>query len=49
MQPNSVNSVVDARQFFAKMTPLKSFDDCSPESFVRSIRDKSRILRNKKF
>lgn len=35
----------DARAFFKRLTPLQSFADVEPENFVRTLRKKSRIIR----
>jgi negative regulator of replication initiation len=37
--------VADARAFFDQLKPLESFANVDAESYVRSIRGKSRILR----
>ena len=37
----------DARAFFERLTPLKSFVDIEPEDFVRGLRNTSRLMRNK--
>jgi predicted DNA-binding protein len=44
LQQESSNN--DARQFFEKLKPLDSFEDCEPEQYVRTLRDASRILRS---
>ncbi len=35
----------DAEAFFERLKPLESFADVDPESYVRALRDKSRLLR----
>lgn len=43
-----LNTPIDeARLFFEQLVPLESFADVEPESFVRELRDKSRLLREK--
>ncbi len=37
--------VADARAFFDQLKPLESFANVNAESYVRSIRGKSRILQ----
>ncbi len=37
--------VADARAYFDRLKPLQSFAKVDTESYVRSIRSKSRILR----
>jgi negative regulator of replication initiation len=37
--------VADARAYFDRLKPLQSFAKVDAESYVRSIRSKSRILR----
>jgi negative regulator of replication initiation len=37
--------VADARAFFEQLKPLESFANIDAESYVRSIRGKSRILQ----
>jgi hypothetical protein len=35
-----------AQDFFASLKPLQSFDAQTPESYVRELRSRSRILRD---
>ena len=37
--------VADARAYFERLKPLDSFDQTTPEDFVRGIRSTSRLLR----
>jgi len=37
--------VVDAETFFDRLKPLESFTHVDPESYVRVLRNKSRLLR----
>jgi predicted DNA-binding protein len=37
--------IVDAETFFERLKPLESFAHVDPESYVRVLRDKSRLLR----
>lgn len=37
--------VADARAFFDRLGPLQSFADVDPETYVRGLRDTSRLLR----
>lgn len=37
--------VADARAYFDRLTPLKSFAEVSSEDYVREIRGTSRLLR----
>jgi len=37
--------VVDAEAFFDRLTPLESFAHVDPESYVRVLRNKSRLLK----
>ena len=39
--------VADAKAFFERLSPLESFDNIEPETYVRKLRNTSRILRNK--
>jgi len=36
-------SVIKARRFFDNLTPLESFENIDPESYVRKIRETSRL------
>ena len=35
----------DAEAFFDRLQPLQSFADVDPQSYVRALREKSRLLR----
>jgi hypothetical protein len=37
--------VADAKAFFERLVPLESFADTEPESYVRELRNASRLLR----
>ncbi len=37
--------VADAQAFFDRIDPLESFADVDPETYVRGLRDTSRLLR----
>lgn len=37
--------VADAKAFFGRLDPLKSFAHTEPETYVRELRDTSRLLR----
>lgn len=41
------NPVSDARAFFERLTPLKSFAQTTPEAYVAAIRSTSRLLRTR--
>ena len=36
----------DAKAFFQRLLPLESFADTEPETYVRELRDTSRLLRD---
>jgi hypothetical protein len=38
--------VADARAYFARLKPLESFAQVDSQTYVRTLRDKSRILQN---
>lgn len=38
------NSAKDARAFFERLKPLESFADTEPETYVRKLRNTSRLL-----
>jgi len=38
--------VADARAFFDRLLPLESFSGTEPETYVRELRNTSRIVRN---
>jgi len=37
--------LADARMFFDRLKPLESFADVEPDTYVRTLRQKSRILK----
>lgn len=39
--------VADAKAFFERLKPLESFANTEPETYVRKLRNKSRLLRDK--
>jgi len=39
--------VADAKAFFERLKPLESFADAEPETYVRQLRDSSRLLQAK--
>lgn len=39
--------VADAKSFFERLVPLQSFADTEPETYVRELRNTSRLLRAK--
>ena len=39
--------VADAKAFFERLSPLESFANTEPETYVRELRDTSRLLRAK--
>lgn len=39
--------VADAKAFFERLKPLESFADTEPETFVRQLRNTSRLLQAK--
>ena len=39
--------VADAKAFFERLKPLKSFANTEPETYVRKLRNSSRLLRAK--
>jgi negative regulator of replication initiation len=39
------NPAADARAFFDRLTPLQSFVDIEPDTYVRELRSTSRLLR----
>lgn len=39
--------VADAKAFFERLKPLESFANTEPETYVRKLRNKSRLLRGK--
>ena len=41
----SAEPAADAEAFFDRLKPLESFADVDPKSYVRRLRDKSRLLR----
>ena len=42
------NPVADAKAFFARLTALASFADIVPETYVRKLRDNSRLIKSRK-
>lgn len=40
--------VADAKAFFERLKPLESFANTEPESYVRKLRNNSRLLQAKK-
>lgn len=41
------NPVADAKAFFERLKPLESFANTEPASYVRKLRNNSRLLRDK--
>ena len=39
--------VADAKAFFERLKPLESFANTEPESYVRKLRNNSRLIRDK--
>ena len=39
--------VADAKAFFIRLKPLESFADIEPETYVRQLRNASRLLQSK--
>lgn len=39
--------VADAKAFFERLKPLESFADTEPETYVRKLRNTSRLLQTK--